>query len=107
MTDEKNAAEPSGASGGYPFSYHLFMTCTIAGREYEFYKEFRSPTQHHVGDMIHVGDLEVVRVETIVWYINDPGHVLMELEDLKLEGVPSDWEWLLKYFDHSTPDLLG
>ncbi len=91
---------------GYPFSYDLSLTCTIAGREYEFSKVFRSPSQHHVGDMFNIGVLEG-RVETIVWYMNDPGHGFIQLEDLKLDGVPSDWEWLLEYFDDSTPDLLG
>jgi hypothetical protein len=99
--------ERSVASTGYPFSYHLLMTCKIAGTEYEFSKDFRSPTQHSVGDVIHVGEFEGMRVSVVEWYINDPGHAFMELEDWECEAAPGDCGWLLEYFDHSTPDLLG
>ena len=104
MSDD---TEPSGASGGYPFSYHLLMTCTIAGKEYEFSKEFRSPTQHSVGDMMHIGELEAVSIAVVEWYISDPGHAFMATEDMELDGAPQDWIHLLKHFDFSTPDLLG
>jgi hypothetical protein len=105
-TPQDSAAMPP-ASTGYPFSYHLLMTCKIAGKFYEFSKEWRSPTQHSAGDLIHVGELGGVKVTVLMWYIDDPGHAFIELEDTECEGAPEDWAWLLKHFDHSTPDLIG
>jgi hypothetical protein len=83
------------------------MTCKIAGKLYEFSREFRSPTQHSVGDLMHVGELGHVKVTVLMWYIDDPGHAFMELEDAECEGAPEDWAWLLKHFDHSTPYLIA
>jgi hypothetical protein len=99
--------ERSGAVNGYPFSYHLLMTCKIGETDYEFSQDFCSPTQHSVGDVIHVGEFEGVKVSVVEWYINKPGHAFMELEDLRCTGAPGDYVWLLEYFDHSSPYLGG
>jgi hypothetical protein len=105
MTNEVD--EMSDGSRGYPFSYHLLMTCNIAGVDYEFSKEFRSPTQHRAGDAMHIGELEEVQIKSVTWYIDDPGRAFMETEDLRLGGEPASWAELLEYFDSVTPELPG
>lgn len=107
MGEQQGNSGPVCAFGEHPFSYHLIMSCSIAGKEYEFSKEFRSPTQHGVGDVMHIGELEGVRIAVVEWYIDEPGHAFMETDDMELDGAPQDWINLLEHFDGSTPELLG
>jgi len=83
----------------------MTLICKIAGRDFEFHKEFRFPVQLQAGDYVFVNGLENVSVKLVVWYLDNPGHAFVELEDQYCEGGPEDWTCVLDDMDYSSPNL--
>lgn len=88
------------------FTYSIVMECKIAGRDFEFHKEWHTPTQLREGDQLHIDDdLEGVRIKEVVWYLGDAGKAFVDVESQDLAGNPHDWACLLEVFDYSVPDI--
>ena len=81
------------------FNYSIIFQCDIGGKNYEMHKEWQSPVQLRVGDMVHLDALEEVRVANVVWYLDRPGEAFVELENQKCEGTIEDWKSLLDEMD--------
>lgn len=88
-----------------PFSYNMLLTCQFDDQKVEFHKDFDSPVQFRAGDLISINGLNEGRVASVVWYLDEPGSAVLEMEDQNCEGLASNWSCILEDMDYSLPRL--